>query len=37
MLCEDINGLVVKIGNLNSYYGHVGDELPITTENSYYI
>lgn len=28
MLCEDINGLIVKVGNMNSYYGYIGDELP---------
>ncbi len=28
MLCDDICGVVLKIGSSNSYYGYIGDELP---------
>ncbi len=28
MLCDDICGIVLKVGAFNSYYGYIGDELP---------
>lgn len=34
MFFDDLNGLVVNIGNLNSYIGYISDELPLYSSDS---
>lgn len=36
MFFDDLNGIVANIGNLNSYIGYIGDELPLYSSDSVY-